>query len=152
MYLKEDKIKHDDKIYTYYRIVEAYRDTNGKPKQKVLFNLGKLSEEDAEKVKNVISLTDNDNVILAKTTDIIVKRHWLFLPIVVLHSIWQIFKLDHLFSSPLLVEAMVINRCIEPKSKIRITDWVSKTALPALHKCDTLPGEYAVYPEQELSA
>ena len=42
---------------------------------------------------------------------------------------------------------MVINRCIEPKSKIRITDWVSKTALPALHKCDTLPGEYAVYPE-----
>ena len=118
MYLKEDKIKHGDKIYTYYKIVEAYRDNKDNPKQKVLLNLGKLTEADAEKIRNVMSATSDSSVVLAKTSDIVVKRHWLFLPIVVLHSIWKIFNLDDLFDSPLLVESMVINRCIDPRSKL----------------------------------
>jgi len=142
MYLREDKIKHGDKIYKYYRIVAAYRDKNGKPSQKVLLNLGKLSEDDAEKIRTVMSITNADNVLLAKSSDIVVLRHWLFLPVVVLHSIWQMFDFDNMFASPLLVESMVINRCIEPRSKIQITDWVSQTVLPALCKCVVLPEEY----------
>ncbi len=39
---------------------------------------------------------------------------------------------------------MTINRCLEPKSKIRIKDWTENTALPRLIGME-YPGEYEIY-------
>jgi prophage antirepressor-like protein len=44
------------------------------------------------------------------------------------------------------VEAMVINRCFDPLSKIRLQEWVSSTILPALGSNELLEvNEYDVY-------
>lgn len=41
---------------------------------------------------------------------------------------------------------MVINRCIEPKSKIRIQDWTQYTVLPRLMEFDFgTESEYSIY-------
>ena len=42
---------------------------------------------------------------------------------------------------------MVLNRCIDPRSKIHVMEWAQDTVLPAIHHSSTKPSNYAVYRE-----
>ena len=42
---------------------------------------------------------------------------------------------------------MVLNRCIEPSSKIHVVEWMKRTVLPAIYNQSNLPDDYAVYRE-----
>jgi len=147
MFLKKVTIKRDGKTYDYYKIVASYRDEDGKPKHRLIQNLGALSEEEAAKMRMILQAQQDAELLVTKSSDIVVTKHWLFLPIVILHSLWEVFQLNRFFSDALLVEAMVLNRCIEPLSKIHIVEWMQHTILPALYARTTLPDDYAVYRE-----
>ena len=147
MFLKKVTIKRVDKTYNYYKIVASYRDKDGKPKHRLIQNLGVLSDEDAARMKLILQAQQDSELVLAKSSDIVVTKHWLFLPIIILHSLWETFQLHRFFSDALLVEAMVLNRCIEPLSKIHVVEWMQRTVLPAIYERTSLPDDYAVYRE-----
>lgn len=147
MFLKKVTLKQKGKTYNYYKIVASYRDKEGKPKHRLIQNLGALSDEDAGKMKLIIKSQQDPDLMVAKHSDLVVTRHWLFLPIILLHSLWETLQLHRFFPSALLVEAMVLNRCIEPQSKIHMVDWMQETALPALYNQVSSPDPYAVYRE-----
>ena len=147
MFLKKVTIKRDGKTYNYYKIVSSYRDNDRKPKHRLIQNLGVLSEEDAARMRMILQAQQDADLLVAKSSDIVVTKHWLFLPIIILHSMWETFQLNRFFSDALLVEAMVLNRCIEPLSKINVVEWMQCTVLPALYHRSTLPDDYAVYRE-----
>lgn len=150
MFLKTVTIKREGKTYNYYKIVASYRDKEGKPKHRLIQNLGVLSDEDAARIRMIIKAQQDSDLVLAKSSDIVVTKHWLFLPIIVLHSLWEKFQLHHFFPDPLLVEAMVLNRCIDPLSKIHVVEWLKKTVLPAILGCSTSPDDFSVYRELDM--
>ncbi len=147
MFLKTVTIKREGKTYNYYKIVASYRDEEGKPKHRLIQNLGVLSDDDAERMRVILRAQQDTELILAKSSDIVVIKHWLFLPIIVLHFLWERFHLHHFFTNPLLVEALVLNRCIDPLSKINIVKWMEQTVLPAIHNQTNSPKEFSVYRE-----
>ncbi|HUX80482.1 MAG TPA: IS1634 family transposase [Alphaproteobacteria bacterium] len=147
MFIKKVTIKREGKTYDYYKIVASYRDKDGKPKHRIIQNLGVLSDEDATRMKMILQVQQNTDLSLAKSSDIVVTKHWMFLPIVLLHSLWETFHLHRFFSNNLLTEAMVLNRCLDPRSKIHVMEWVQDTVLPAIHGSSGKPSDYAVYRE-----
>ena len=147
MFLKKVTLKKDNKTYNYYKIVASYRDKDGKPKHRLIQNLGVLSEEDAARMKMIIQSQQDPDLLVAKHSDLVVTKHWLFLPVILLHSLWETLQLHRFFPDALLVEAMVLNRCIEPQSKIHMVEWMQRTVLPALYDRSSLPDNFAVYRE-----
>jgi transposase len=147
MFLKKVTLKQQGKTYNYYKIVASYRDKDGKPKHRLIQNLGALSDEDAAKMKMIIQSQQGPDLLVAKHSDLVVTRHWLFLPVILLHSLWEMLQLHRFFPDALLVEAMVLNRCLEPQSKIHMVDWMKETTLPALYNPIVLPEPFAVYRE-----
>ena len=133
MFLKKVTIKQEGKTYNYFKIVASYRDKDGKPKHRLIQNLGVLSEDDAQRMRLILKAQQDPGMVLAKTSDIVVTRHWLFLPIILLHSLWETFQLQQFFPDGLLVEAMVLNRCIEPLSKIHVVEWMQNTEIGRAH-------------------
>lgn len=112
MFLKKVTINQKCKTYNYFKIVASYRDPDGKPKHRLIQNLGALSEVDAERMRLILKAQQDPELVLAKSSDIVVIKHWLFLPIILLHSLWETFQLQQFFPDGLLTEAMVLNRCI----------------------------------------
>ncbi|KJS89911.1 MAG: hypothetical protein JL57_04600, partial [Desulfosporosinus sp. BICA1-9] len=110
MFLKKVTINKEGKTYNYYKIVASYRDKDGKPKHRLIQNLGVLSEEDATRMKMILQVQQDADLSLAKSSDIVVTKHWVFLPILLLHSLWENFNLHRFFTNGLLTEAMVLNR------------------------------------------
>ncbi|WP_171056084.1 AraC family transcriptional regulator [Paenibacillus sinopodophylli] len=53
MFLKKVPLKRKNSVYQhyYYKIVESYRDENGKPKHRLIANVGELSHEAAEELR-----------------------------------------------------------------------------------------------------
>lgn len=147
MFLKKVTLKQKDKTYNYYKIVASYRDKDGKPKHRLIQNLGALSDEDAAKMKMIIQSQQDPDILVSKLSDLVVTRHWLFLPVILLHSLWESLQLHRFFPNALLVEAMVLNRCLEPLSKIHMVDWMQDSVLPAIYNSINTPDPYAVYRE-----
>jgi len=147
MFLKKSTTTIKGKTYNHYKIVESYRD-NGKVKHRILFPLGNLTDEKAQRIRMAISAYSNPNVIVSKMDDIVVTRHLAYLDVSCLHHLWQMWQFDKFFNSDRWVEAMVINRCLDPLSKIHLQEWVSNTILPALSSTKVLEvNEYDVYRE-----
>lgn len=146
MFLKKSTTTIKGKTYNHYKIVESYRDNNGKVKHRILFPLGNLSDEEAQGIRLAISAHSNPDVVVSKMADIVVTKHLAYLDVSCLHHLWQQWHFDKLFDSDRWIEAMVINRCLDPLSKIHLQDWVSTTILPALNQANTLEvNEYDVY-------
>jgi len=150
MFLKKVTINQEGKTYNYFKIVASYRDPDGKPKHRLIQNLGALSEVDAERMRLILKAQQDPELVLAKSSDIVVIKHWLFLPIILLHSLWETFQLQQFFPDGLLTEAMVLNRCIEPLSKIHVVEWMQSTVLPAMFGSPRLLDDYAVYRELDF--
>ena len=130
IFLKKSVATINGKTYCNYKIVESYR-TGGKVKHRILFTLGNLSDEQAERLRLAISAYSNPDVIVSKTDDIVVTKHTAYLEVMVMHHLFENWNFDDFFKEDYWVEAMVINRAVSPVSKINVSDWLSKTVLPA---------------------
>jgi transposase len=135
LFLKKSTVTIKGKIYTNYKIVESYRD-HGKVKHRILFTIGNLTIEQAERLKMVISAHSNPDIIVSKSDDIVVTKHVSFLDVAVLYQLWQKWCFDNFFGQGYWIKAMVINRIIDPVSKINVKDWMSETVLPSYMEID----------------
>jgi len=50
MYTRVSRKKDKDKTYQYLQLCEAYRNTEGQPRTRVLMNLGRLDQLDRRKI------------------------------------------------------------------------------------------------------
>ncbi|MFE5320776.1 helix-turn-helix domain-containing protein [Paenibacillus sp. NPDC056579] len=54
MFLKKSRFTKNGKTYSYYKIVETYKDEAGSHKHRIVKHLGKLSDEEAAEVRQVL--------------------------------------------------------------------------------------------------
>ena len=143
MFLKKSKKSYKGKGYETYALTESYRE-GGKVKHKHIANLGTLTPEQAERVRLVLKAKKLEEAFVGSLKDVVAKKHFRFLDVAVLDQYWRRFALNDFFSGQIYPEAMAINRCLEPKSKIRIKAWTEGTVLARLTG-EECPGEYEVY-------
>lgn len=128
MFLRELKVRKDQKEYTYLKVVESVRE-KGRNVQRTLVNLGNVSQWPAEKIVELVGLLTKflrmDLILLAQVK--LVKCRQLG-PYLVLARLWDRLGLDGIITHALsgrkmdprvldCVKAMVFTRLMEPKSK-----------------------------------
>jgi hypothetical protein len=117
MYIKCTGNRPGDKSIGYYKIVESYRDKKQKVKQRILVNLGPMSHTKANNLKAVLEANRNPNIVCTSLEDIAVTGHKAYLDIMIFYQLLKKWKLHNFFSDFNYVVPMIINRCIDPKSK-----------------------------------
>ncbi|MBS3937107.1 MAG: hypothetical protein KGZ50_00850 [Peptococcaceae bacterium] len=143
MFLKKVKKTHKGKVYETYALTESYRE-GGKVKHRNIASLGALAPEQIQRMQFVLKAQRIDGAFVGHLSDVVAKQHFRFLDVAVLDDFWKQFGLDQFFAELPYAESMVVNRCLDPKSKINIKDWTNKTVLPRLHGSDHVDG-YGVY-------
>lgn len=147
MFLKKITSTIKGKTYFHYQVVESYRE-NGKVKHRTLYSIGVLTDNEAARLRAVIAAQSDKDIVVAKIEDIVVTKHLAYLDVAVLHHLWQKWNFDSFFTSDHFIEAMVLNRCLKPLSKIHVKEWAAETILPALTKENILQyNDYEVYRE-----
>lgn len=144
MFLKRATKTFKGKVYESYALTESYRE-DGKVKHRNICNLGPLTEEQAQRIRLVLKVTQNEDVFVGRLSDVVAKTHYRFLDVALLHHFWQYWGLDNFFADQPLAEVMSINRCLDPKSKFQVNAWVLETVLPRLLPLDPESDEYAIY-------
>jgi transposase len=147
MFLKKITSIIKGKSYFHYQVVESYRE-EGKVKHRTLYSVGVLTDDEAERLRTVIAAQSDKSIIATRIDDIVVTKHLAYLDVAVLHYLWQKWHFDDFFTSDHWVEAMVLNRCLGPLSKIHIKEWATETILPALTRENIMTyNDYDVYRE-----
>ena len=153
MFLKCSERKANGKTYKYYNVVESTR-IGGKVKHNILFPLGTLSDEKAERIRNILKIggaLDNSGRKLYRLSDIIITKTLDFLNIYILHRLWCDWKLDSFFQNYRYIEKLVINRCISPMSKYRTSEWEDGELIDKLNNQST-PEPFGAYDELDRIA
>jgi transposase len=139
MWIKRTETKPNGKEYVYLQLIQSYRDKNGKSKHRVILNLGKEQDVlDSSVVDDIIKGLEK----LSKELIIIEKSEFkgntkILGPILAVEAIWKKLKLkkniDDIqnkykiqFNLNESVKLMVINRLVDPKSKLAIETWKDK--------------------------
>lgn len=131
--------KYKEKSYRSYSLAQAYR-KDGKNCKEIVVKLGKLSEQEVQKWRTLLSALKKPEAFLTTLDDIVVTNHYAYLDVAVTNAIWDEWKIDEAFANhkkpflnvAMLARILTLNRCIEPISKSQISTWFQKTALPWL--------------------
>ena len=84
------------KTYKSYSLARPYRE-NGKNKKEIILSLGKLSDEDVEKWRNLLRAIKKPDTFLTTLDDIFVSKKYAYLDIVAVNEIWNEWELDSPF-------------------------------------------------------
>ena len=138
MHLHWGACKRGRKIHKSYSLARAYRQ-DGKNRRENVLKLGKLTEEEAEQWRRLLQAAKNPG---ASDTDVAVVDNYAYLDIAVLLETWNFWELSNVFDEgkqkertipvSAIAAILAINRCVDPASKSRTTEWFKKTALPFL--------------------
>jgi transposase len=155
MFLKCSEVNKKGKKYKYYNIVESVR-AEGKVAHRILVPLGAISDEKAGQIRAILKANgksiENTEVKTYALSDIIVKKNTDFLNIYVLHKLWNDWRLDELFANFRHAEKLVINRCVDPMSKYRVTQWEGGHLVDKLTGLEMGGDPYSIYVELERIA
>jgi len=144
MHLAYGISQYKGKIYKSYRIAESYR-LRGIVKKKILFPLGKLTDEQALKIRYILQVVKEPQKVLVSLEDIIPLRSVSYLDVGVVNRLWEEWDLSQGFkkgltesplSTPLVAKILTINRCLEPCSHYGIPEWLTTTALAEILGCE----------------
>ena len=137
-------------MYVYGQLVESHRRADGMPTQKVVANLGRLSEIQIENLRLALDASRRgarvflDKRQLPSATQFAKPTQNLrYLDLAVLRELWCEWGLDKLLDELLprtaaeirpsdVVAALTLQRCVDPGSKLHAERWFPTTALPEL--------------------
>lgn len=125
--------------YRTYSLARPYRE-NGKNRKQVVMKLGKLTDEEANRWRELLKAFKKPGAFLTTLEDIIVTEHYAYLDVAVSNAIWDEWELDQIFqgngkreiSVATVARILTINRCIDPSAKSKTPEWFRGTALPWL--------------------
>jgi hypothetical protein len=143
MHLSYSTSKHKGQTYKSYSIAESYREGK-KVRKRIIWPIGKLSDQQAEQVKLILKVVQSDQVV-TRLNDVVVKDTKAYLDIAVVNDLWNRWQLDEAFDydvtdSPLpthtVAKILTINRCTDPCSHYSVPQWAKKTALEEILQVD----------------
>lgn len=149
MHIRVNTVRAKGKTYRYTQLVQSYRNDNGTPATKILASFRDLPEVMVENLRLALSAArDGQSVVIAESLARQIRvpkcsHNLQYLDIAVLRLLWRQLGLDDLMRSLLpssntdiapknVVEALVLQRCVAPDSKLAVERWYPSTALPEL--------------------
>ncbi len=144
MHLSYSVSKYKGNSYKSYAIAESYREGK-KVKKRIIWKIGKLSDEQAKQVRQICKVTKNKAQLLSNFEDIVVKETKSYLDIAVVNELWKRLKLDNAFTADItqsnlpthtMAKILAINRCLDPCSHYSIPKWAKKNALQEILNLD----------------
>ena len=129
----------------YVQLVEAYRDDNGRPKQRTVATLGRLDQLNTE-LESVISgllrVTGKSLPEVTPTPSLTFEAARDYGDVWALTELWnslgfdrlrQVFRRTrHTIDVEALIRLMVLNRLCDPDSKLGVLRWVETVTLPGI--------------------
>jgi len=140
MHLDYKTSKYKGKIYKFYHLAESYRD-GVKVKKNRLVPLGKLTDEQARKIRLILKIVSNPDEQVTTLSHIVAQECVNYLDVALVNQLWETWQLSDAFtyditrgdlSTDLVAKILTINRCLDPCSHYSVPQWIRKTALPDL--------------------
>jgi transposase len=136
--------RHKEKAYLSYSLARAYRE-DGKNRKEIVIKLGKLSDDAAQRWRNLLKALKKPDSFLTTCDDIVVTNHFAYLDIATVSRVWDYWGLDKVFQDKgkrdveiaNIARILTVNRCIDPVCKSQTPEWFSKTALAWLLDINT---------------
>jgi len=128
---------YQGKTYRSYSFARAYRE-DGKNRKEIVVKLGKLTEEEANRWRDILQMSRRPDAFLTTLEDLAVRKHFAYLDVAVVSAVWDEWGLDDVFDAPgrrdvdvaVIARILTVNRCLYPSAKSRTPEWFSRTALP----------------------
>ncbi len=158
MHLRISRTKRDGKIYEYAQLVESMRrPTDGMPVHRVLATLGALSSVEVNNLRTALGASRSGKRVVvapyarasAPAPDVVANLR--YLDVAVPLELWREWGLpkvldgllprgDAEISPTAVVTALVLQRLVDPGSKLAATEWFPRSALPEL--LDVAPSSF----------
>ena len=146
MHLQLTKVRSGRSTKRYARLVQSYRRDDGMPAQKVLANLGELSDHEVQNFRVALEASRSaKTVVLPETPKWRAKvlANLAYLDVAVALEMWRSWELSELLHRLIperdvavraaeVICALTIQRCVAPGSKLYAQRWFPRTALPEL--------------------
>jgi hypothetical protein len=128
----------------YLQVVESYRNEAGKPRHRVVANLGRVDDKDGSQfdalIRGLCRAAGREEPARVEITHEPARA---FGDVFALHELWKDLGLDRALGRALrsgkrrldveaLVRAMVFNRLCDPASKLGCLRWLDTVAMPAM--------------------
>ena len=129
---------------TYLQIVEGFRDPDGKVRQRLVANLGRLDQLEPKHLDALISGLQRAVGRVVESAPVPEYESALaFGEVYALHQLWKQLGFDRVirralrssrrsFDAEAVVRAMVFNRLCAPDSKLGCLDWLQTVAMPLM--------------------
>jgi len=154
MFLRTLVQKKGDRKYKYLQILESYREGRS-VKQRTLLSFGNIDRWPKERLQKLIRLLQ---VMIGEEPglsvgDVKVVSSVCYGPGLALGAVWRSIGMPQMidvaikdrhpeFDVPSVIEAMVLNRLVEPKSKLGVSRWIRRNYLCGLPLEKELPVQY----------
>lgn len=150
MNLHVARVRRGSTVYVYGQLVESIRREDGMPTQRVIANLGRMSEVEIRNMRLALEASRRGTqVVLDKRqlpagTRFAKPTHNLrYLDLAVLLALWREWDLDAVLDAVLpgntaevaardVITALTLQRCVDPGSKLYAEQWFPTTALPEM--------------------
>jgi len=148
--LHVSRVRRGATVYVYGQLVESYRREDGMPTQRVIANLGRMTEVEIRNMRVALEASRRGTQVvldkreLATGTRAAKPTHNLrYLDLAVLLALWRAWDLDEVLDAVLprntadvpardVIAALTLQRCVDPGSKLYAEQWFPTTALPEL--------------------
>ncbi len=144
MHLSYSTSRHKERTYKSYSVAESFREGK-KVRKRIIWPIGKLSDQQAEQIRLVLKVVQSDDQIVTRLKDIVVQDTKAYLDIAVVNNLWDQWQLDEAFDYEVtdsalpthtMARILTINRCTDPCSHYSIPAWAQKTALEEVLNTD----------------
>jgi hypothetical protein len=149
MQLRVSRTTRNGRTYEYAQLVESVRrESDGMPTHRVIASLGAITSLEIENLRTTLKASREKKrvevALPAKLSSVIKPTDNLrYLDLAVLLELWTAWGLtellgeelpdgEHELSPAMVVTCLALQRCVEPGSKLRATQWLPGTALPEL--------------------
>ena len=145
MYVRVSRKRDKGKTYEYIQICEAYRNEQGQPRNRIIYNFGRLDKLNRKKIDTAINglLKYASDPSINRLSDIEHGRVRDYGDMFTLVHLWARLRLsesitEHLketkteFDVAQMVKVMVLNRISDPLSKLGILRWLPTVYIPEL--------------------
>ena len=145
MYARISKKTTKGTTYEYLQLCEAYRNENGNPRNRTIYNFGRLDKLDRKKIDSTINalLEFSSNPSPTRLSDVEHGAVRDYGDMLVLVHLWARLRLTesitkHLretkveFDVAKMVQVMVLNRISDPLSKLGVMRWLPTVLIPEL--------------------
>jgi transposase len=146
MHLVRTRVRSGKSFKTYVRLVQTYRRDDGMPAQRVIANLGEMSDQEFQNHKLAFEASRRGKSLVlpdAPAWKARVLTNLAYLDVAVALEMWRSWKLSELLHRLIperkvavraaeVVCALTIQRCVQPASKLAAARWFPRTALPEL--------------------